>query len=244
MDEDAFRLNPALDADRLADDFSRSRRLHIPNFLAAEGAEWLYQSLKAEESWKLVINQEDKAFELDRSAQAALSPEQREQLDLAVHKSARYGFQFRFESIRVSDSRAERAASATLLNRFAAFLSSEPVLALVRRITGADDISFADAQGTAYGLGHFLTAHDDEVAGKSRRAAYVFNLTPSWRPDWGGLLLFHGADGHIEQGYSPSFNALNIFAVPQPHSVSMVTPFAARRRYSVTGWLRAGEQPG
>ena len=91
---------------------------------------------------------------------------------------------------------------------------------------------------TAYGPGHFLTAHDDEVAGKKRHAAYVYNLTPTWRIDWGGLLLFHGADGHVARGFTPSFNALNLFAVPQPHSVSMVAPFAANRRYSVTGWLR------
>jgi len=76
------------------------------------------------------------------------------------------------------------------------------------------------------------------VAGKQRHAAYVYNLTPAWRADWGGLLLFHGDDGNVTRGLTPSFNALNIFAVPQPHSVSMVTPFAASRRYSVTGWLR------
>jgi SM-20-related protein len=112
------------------------------------------------------------------------------------------------------------------------------VVDFLRVVTGKKGIDFADAQATAYGPGHFLTAHDDEVAGKQRHAAYVFNLTPVWRVDWGGLLLFHGADGHVSRGFTPSFNALNIFAVPQPHSVSMVAPFAANRRYSVTGWLR------
>ena len=56
--------------------------------------------------------------------------------------------------------------------------------------------------------------------------------------DIGGLLLFDGEDGHIERGFTPSFNALNLFTVPQPHSVSRVAPFAANRRYSITGWLR------
>ena len=37
----------------------------------------------------------------------------------------------------------------------------------------------------------------------------------------------------------PRFNALNVFAVPQPHSVSIVSPFAVGARYSVTGWLLA-----
>ncbi len=47
--------------------------------------------------------------------------------------------------------------------------------------------------------------------------------------------MFHRADGHIAEALTPSFNALNLFAVPQPRSVSMVAPFAAARRYSVTG---------
>jgi len=47
----------------------------------------------------------------------------------------------------------------------------------------------------------------------------------------------------IAQSFVPAFNALNLFAVPQPHSVGFVTPFAARRRYSVTGWLRGREPP-
>ena len=41
----------------------------------------------------------------------------------------------------------------------------------------------------------------------------------------------------------PTFNALNLFAVPQLHSVSFVPPFAGALRFSVTGWLRAGGAP-
>ena len=84
-----------------------------------------------------------------------------------------------------------------------------------------------------------LTAHDDEIAGKKRHAAYVFGLTPQWKTEWGGLLLFHTADGDVAHGLLPRFNTLNIFKVPQLHSVSMVNEAAAYRRYSITGWLRS-----
>lgn len=238
---DWFALNPELDVAGLAERFRTSGRIHIPNFLAEEGAEAFFHSLKNRGDWSLVINQDDTSFDLDRSAQAALTAEQRAALDQAVFASARYGFQYRYESIRVPDAEPDRAALDCPLARFASFLSSTEVVGLLRQITGEPEIDFADAQATAYGPGHFLTAHDDEVAGKRRYAAYVFSLTPRWRIDWGGLLLFHGADGHVVQGLMPSFNALNLFAVPQPHSVSMVTPFAANRRYSVTGWLRGAE---
>jgi Rps23 Pro-64 3,4-dihydroxylase Tpa1-like proline 4-hydroxylase len=130
-----------------------------------------------------------------------------------------------------------------LLAELARFLSSGEAIDFLRAVTGRADIRFADAQATAYGPRHFLTAHDDDVAGKNRAAAYVLNLTPEWRIDWGGLLLFHGADGVVEEGWPPSFNTLNLFAVPQPHSVSYVTPFVPNRRYAVTGWLRTAPKP-
>jgi Rps23 Pro-64 3,4-dihydroxylase Tpa1-like proline 4-hydroxylase len=79
----------------------------------------------------------------------------------------------------------------------------------------------------------------DKTGRKLRRAAYVFNLTPRWQPDWGGQLQFIGPDGHVAEAWVPRFNALNVFAVPQPHAVSIVAPFAVGARYSVTGWLLA-----
>lgn len=217
--------------------------MQIPDFLHPDAAEHLHRSLKSRSDWRLVLNQGEKSFDLDRTQQAALSDEQREQLQRAVHAEARYGFQFLFENIRVPDDEEARARLDDPLHAFASFLSSGEVRAFLRKITGAAAIDFADAQATAYSPGHFLTAHDDEVPGKHRHAAYVFNLNPVWRTDWGGLLLFHGSDGNVDGGFTPSFNVLNLFAVPQAHSVSIVAPFAASRRYSVTGWLRSRGEP-
>ena len=234
-----FVMNPSLDAKALARRFKADGKLHIPDLLEAGCAESFFQSLRGRDDWALIVNQDANSFDLDRKAQAALSDEQRRALDQAVYAGARYGFQYRYEAIRVPDDEQDRRKlDDDPLVRFASFLSSPPMVGFLRAVTGKKGIDLADAQATAYGPGHFLTAHDDEVVGKQRHAAYVFNLTPVWRVDWGGLLLFHGADGHVTRGFTPSFNALNLFAVPQPHSVSMVAPFAANRRYSVTGWLR------
>jgi 2OG-Fe(II) oxygenase superfamily len=97
-----------------------------------------------------------------------------------------------------------------------------------------------------YAATHFLTAHDDRDESKGRVAAYVLNLTPRWSSDWDGLLQFLDADGHVAEAYTPAFNALNVFRVPQPHSVSFVAPFAGQPRLSITGWFRrrrAGPPP-
>ena len=41
------------------------------------------------------------------------------------------------------------------------------------------------------------------------------------------------------EGYTPRFNALNLFRIPAFHSVTQVANFAIGARYSVTGWIRA-----
>lgn len=243
MTASPFRINAAHDADHLAALFRVNRRLHIPSFLEGDGAERLLDFLRTTESWKLVLNSDDKLFELDRKTQAALTTEQQRQLDHAVFAKARHGFQYRYETVRVPDSEDERKSRGTLVDDFARFMSDEPALSFFRTVVGEADLTFADAQATAYGPGHFLTSHNDEVLGKRREAAFVVNLSKNWSADWGGLLTFHEPKEAIAEAFIPKFNSLNLFAVPQLHSVTIVAPFAPRRRYSVTGWLRTGPKP-
>ena len=141
-------------------------------------------------------------------------------------------------------TRTTRRRASDALADFAELMSSEPMLDVLRAITGCADMTFTDGHATAYGPGDFLTCHDDDVAGKKRRAAYVFGLTRNWRPEWGGLLLFHDDQDRTVAGQVPGFNTLDLFAVPRRHSVSIVTPAAPARRYAVTGWLRAGTPGG
>ena len=60
----------------------------------------------------------------------------------------------------------------------------------------------------------------------------------AWRAEWGGLLLFKDDAGEVVEAFTPGFNVLNVFRVPQAHAVSMVTPFAGAPRLSITGWWR------
>ena len=83
-----------------------------------------------------------------------------------------------------------------------------------------------------------LRRHHDRAEGSKRQAAYVFNLTETWRPEWGGLLMFHDDNRDVTRALVPRWNALNLFRVPQDHSVSLVAPFAPVSRLSVTGWFR------
>lgn len=238
MTSTPFALHPSIDPALLAERYARDRRVQIAPFLNDTDAERIAAQLATRSDWRRVLNSGNKVFDFAASELDALTPEQRARLDDAVHVAARDGFQYRYDAIRVPDDAAERAESSDPLAALAAFLSSEAVMSLMRFVTGTAEPVFTDAQGTRYRPGDFLTAHDDDVSGKQRHAAYVLGLTRGWRAEWGGLLLFHGGAGGIAEGYVPGFNTLSLFAVPQPHSVSLVAPFAGTPRLSVTGWLR------
>lgn len=231
-----FELSERTDWGLLQKQFAQRGRVEIDDLLVPGQAEAFRADLSRREDWTLVMNAGEKVYELTRAAQNALDTTQRAQLHHHIVNAARKGFQYRYETIRAPDG--GDAAAIDPVARFVAFLSSAAVIERFNYIMNGDG-DFADGQATRYAEGHFLTQHDDDVKGKRRLAAYVLSLTPAWQAEWGGLLMFHGPDGHIEEAFVPKMGALRLFAVPQPHSVSYVTPFAPEPRLSVTGWLRS-----
>jgi SM-20-related protein len=235
-----IHLASGLDRRSIAGVYARCGRVHIAPILSRECAEHVLHELTQNIPWQLHLNHGDRPVNLQGASFDALPPAQRDRFLSAIHANAAHRFQYLYNSFPISDIYERGEQRLLYVMRVYEFLNSEEFLDFVREVTGARDVTFADAQATLYGPGHFLTRHDDAVAGKNRRVAYVLNFTPQWKTDWGGVLQFIDGDGHIAEGYTPVFNALNLFAVPQAHAVSYVTPFAAGGRYSITGWLRVG----
>ena len=232
-----FRINRELDVAALSRTYQAEGRVRVENLLE-EGPLELLDYFQRSRDWIHVINTEDGVLELDRDDKAAMNPEQWSAIEAQAHERARHGFQYRYEALRVPEQH-ELGEERDLVAEFARLMGSTAMVDLLRAITGTSGLAFTDGQATAYGHGDFLTGHDDDVAGKGRIAAYVYGLTPGWRIEWGGLLLFHGERERSAAALAPRFNTLDLFAVPQQHSVSLVTPAAAHRRFAVTGWLRA-----
>lgn len=224
---------------QIAQVYARAGRVHITPLLSRECAERAYRSLVEEVPWQLHLNDGEKSYDLAQEQVRLLPEATRVLLHERVHANAQQGFQYLFDNFPLSDAYALGRNLDMYAMRVFEFLNTPEFLDFVRQVTGSDEIASADAQATLYRPGHFLTQHDDLATGVQRIAAYVLNLTPQWRPDWGGILNFLDRDGHVAEGYTPAFNALNIFKVPQPHCVSYVAPFARAGRYSITGWLRA-----
>jgi Rps23 Pro-64 3,4-dihydroxylase Tpa1-like proline 4-hydroxylase len=229
-------LDPALDLEDIARSFRRDGRVHIPGILTADSAARVHRCLEQETDFSLLTMAGPNQAQAWRVA--TLSPQKQAELMAGTYSRAGEGFHYLYDGHVLSRNGEDYPNPSHYLAEVTRFLNSGPFLDLARRVTGRSEIAFADAQATRYRPGHFLNRHDDANE-PGRVAAYVLNLTPQWRPDWGGALLFLDGRGHISGGYLPAFNALNILAVPQEHLVGFVSPFAGAARYSITGWFRS-----
>ena len=173
-----------------------------------------------------IVGGEVREFDLDFLARMPSAEQAAMRLD--IRERARTGFQFHFDNFRLSDAALADARFGHDYEAVFDLLNGPEFLALARAITGDDRIAFIDAQTTRYRAGHFLTLHHDDKPGHDRLYAYVLGFTRDWRADWGGLLAFLGPDGHVEEAWTPAFNALNLFRVPTPHAVTQVADFAER----------------
>ncbi len=241
FETDAFLAPPLNDTRVVAEVrglLSRGGRVHVPELFTLQAAQEVYEACR-ELDWKLVFRGTQTNYDFAAKDVSALEVGQKAALLDAVNAQATTGFQYLYDSYRISDFAEAGSLEAGPIASFFRALNSEAMLQRFRALTGDDRIAYVDAQATRFRPGHFLTAHDDHQPDKHRLYAYVINLTPVWRADYGGLLMFIGDDGHITEAYTPRWNALNILKVPQPHAVSVVAPFARGARYSITGWMRA-----
>jgi len=235
----ALALDSRVDAALVGKVFRQFGRVHITHVLRQDAAQRMLQALQKETPWGYALCDEQGHRDLDVDSLEQLDPVARGAIAASVDRVARTGFAYRYLNFRLDDNYEAGRHRDLFLMRFYEFINSGPFLDFARDVTGVRQIEFADAQATLYRPGDFLTAHDDAVEGKSRHAAYVFNFTPAWRTDWGGLLAFPDEFGHLHEAFCPSFNALNLMRVPTPHLVTQVATFAGGDRYSITGWLRS-----
>lgn len=231
-------IDPALDGRAMAAAFKAHGRIHIPGFLAPHSAAALHDALAAETMWVCSTRGGGQNIDIPVEHFDAFTPQQAARFFSLAHAEARDGFHYMFDSLRVSDLIEKGESIHPALAAGYAFLNSPAFLDFVRALTGDDRPNHVDAQATRFEAGHYLTQHDDKKPEAGRLYAYVLNLTPRWRTDWGGLLTFIDEDGHLAEAYAPAWNALNLFRVPAEHAVSFVTPFAGAPRLSITGWVR------
>ncbi|MFV3075803.1 2OG-Fe(II) oxygenase [Niveispirillum fermenti] len=236
----AIHLNPSLDRPAIGRALQAGRRAQVKNIFPKPVADALYECLSKQVPWNTIFSEGDqKVHALHPTQVAAMTPAHHQWLTQFVIDRARDGYQSLYENYPIWDLLDKKIAPDLYVFRFVEFFNSPEFLDFIREISGVDSIAMTDAQATLFRNGHFLARHTDgDYRTKGRRMAYVLNMTPVWRTEWGGILEFTDDDGNVIDGFMPAYNTLNLFYVPSWHHVSYVTPFAAAGRYGITGWLR------
>lgn len=239
MSVNIIELNPDLDLEPYAETFARDGMVRIPNVFPADVADKIATILEKATPWRIVYADEtgkhvyhtvDEWRDLGAQKQAEISRR--------VTLQAKENFSYIYNCYPLIDAYLAGWDKDWPLHAMTEFLNSSSYLDLGRRISGADSIIKADGQATLYLPGHFLTEHNDTGDNMERRAAYVMSFTRRWRPDWGGQLLFIDDSGNVTRGFTPEFNSLTMFSVPQTHYVTQVASYAGAGRFSITGWFR------
>lgn len=236
-----FEINPALDRRALAHRFREHGRVQVRDVLTPVAAQTVRRVLEQETPWGFGWQAGAEPHKRASAAEmAAMSALQRQTIANGVHVAGAAGeYAVRFNSFPMLDAYLARTAPSSPLDLLVEHINDQPFLGLLREVTGIAELIKADAQATLYAPGDFLSVHTDSHVAEGWRVAYVLNLADAdWRPDWGGYLNFLNDEGDVVEGWRPRFNVLNLLAVPQPHQVSYVAPFAPIGRFAITGWAR------
>lgn len=236
-----FDLNPTLDRAELAGRFARDRRVQIRDVLTEDAAAALHRVLARDTPWRLAWRAgADGPHGLDAGQVARLSATERQTTGERIFRAMQgRDYAFSYARYPILDAYLAKANPDGPHDILLEHLNDQPFLDLIRTVTGIAELRKADAQATLFAPNQFLPLHIDSHAVEGWRVAYVLSLCrEDWRPDWGGYLQFFDEEGDVIAGYKPRFNALSLFAVPAPHAVSYVPPFAPVGRYSITGWFR------
>lgn len=242
-----IELNPKLDFAALKTEFQTRQKLRVENFFTEDSAEYILEHLKNSTTWHLVHSDKNGLpVRYDPEQLAALSQERFRDIEQQLHERARNSYQYMYKFFPIIDAiQAGTLSPTSMLFEMANFVNGTQFIGFARALTGSNTLVKVDPQASLYEPGHFLTMHDDSNYQRtandtsSRRYAVVFGFTKDWSPNWGGQTSFYEqADSIASQSWKPGFNVLTIFKVPVLHNVNYVTPFAAKGRYSITGWLR------
>ena len=235
-----LELNPSLDRAALRARFDATGRLQIRDVLTPQSAERIRQLLARETPWCIAWQAGADGPHLVRNAEIkAMSQQEKAELARKLGAVAKDSYAFLYHSYPLVQAYLEKWNPGSPHDRLLEALNGDSFLGLLRDVTGMADIVKADGQATLYAPGNYLWPHSDEEPERGRRVAYVLNMTATeWAPHWGGYLNFFDEDWNITEAIRPLFNSLNLFAVPQWHSVSEVGPAAPIARFAVTGWGR------
>ena len=233
-------INPALNVVELSESFAHNKSVQILDFLKEEESnklhDWLNSNMPEDWWFTSVLNQKDKDYSGAENIQRVSDSE--ELINLKIKEANKSFMDGDFSY--VFDRTLPHAATCNCLEcQFLEFLKSEFMLFFVKSITGINVQKTNEVFSSRFLSNFFLSPHGDKGKGK---IGFVYSLSKSWRPEWGGNLHFMEDDYKtVTRTIVPVFNRLTLFDIPSrdgiPHYVSHVIPDVKTKRISITGWF-------
>lgn len=231
-------LLPEGDAfEALQQQLDETGRCSIQPILSDEAAALLEAHLAASEEWCRIRGIGGQRFDLPPEAARDSSPQvlaDHRAIDEAIAGDAGKSFAFLYDAIPMTEE-ARAPDPDSPLAQLRRAMTDPAVYRWLERLTGESALSGVEIQATRFTKGDFLSLHHDGPS-TDRKIATVLGLSRDWSLDWGGNLLFPSVDDRVE-GLSPGYNRLDLFMVPQFHTVTAVTAAAPRPRLAVSGWF-------
>jgi len=234
-----LQLNANLDVERLAREYRERKCVQIPDFLDAASAAQLEAAIQTL-PWRLLCQDDAlKNWTFTREEWAAKSPEERKQFQEGMRKRASEGIGSHYLVYSMINAVLMGWDRGHPIHELTNFLNSKPVIEFARAISSKPGITKLDAHASCFLPGHYLNKHVDDGDYDERQVAYTLGFTRDWLPDWGGMLLIYDeSEKDVMIGRCPRFNTFTVFDGRIPHSVTAISPFTPKPRYTVTGWFR------
>jgi SM-20-related protein len=233
-----LRLNPAIEPERYARIYAERRCVQMPDLFDPDSAEQLEAAVQSL-PWRLLCQDDTlKNLMLTREELAAMSPDARRRLDEGIRRRASEGTGHTYLVYPMIQALIDGWDAGHPIHALTEFLNSKPFIDFARILIGMPEITKIDAHASCFHPGHYLNKHIDDGLIKERKAAYTIGFSREWLPDWGGMLLIYDEKEDVRIGLRPRFNALTVFDGLQPHSVTAISAFTPKPRFTVTGWFR------
>lgn len=246
-----LELDSGVRASDLRKEFRELGHARIRNFLTSSSAEALYHRLVSKVRWYTYVIANEKLMRAHRDEDECAVLQESIEILTYAYEGADLGFSCCYDADRhfPEDVITEEGVhpntqvlsndhSTDLLGCVDRFMNLEETQEVAKEVLGLNMIQSIALRAIRLRPGHFVTFNSAtrfaDRTGK-RRAGFFLNLTPEWKPEWGGSLQFRTPRGGVIEGYLPMFNSLDLITFPHGYWINSISPFAKSQIIAIEG---------
>lgn len=227
-----MNLNKKIDIKAAKKQFSKTRRVQIPDILDPAAAETLHSVLVEKTAWMLKYNLGEEIVWREMQEFRSMTSRSVKKIVNKMYEAASTGgFQF----VRHGRGEDQNPANTLpldpgLIEAFK-FLDSKEMTDFLKKVTGKS-VNLKTVEAQWYKPENFQTRGSDMP---EATLGFVLLMAKNWVADWGGNTYFYDDEGRISEIFVPKFNSLEIFEGKAPRSITDVSQFSKDYRVSIAG---------